>query len=103
MPLTAAWSRRPEVTRSGRWRLSLPLGDGEGRLGLGEAGGPDDHGLAVLNLDQGGHRVDVLAGIVEPDGVLGQDMVGEIGLGDGVTDLVPIRGGGALERVPQDE
>src|SRR5678816_3819673 len=101
MPLTAAWSRRPEVTLSCRRRLSLPLGDGEGRLGLGEAGGPDHHGLAVLDLDQRRHGVDVLAGIVEADGVLRQDMVGEIRLGDGVTDLVAIRRGSALERVPE--
>src|SRR5690242_4977550 len=83
-PLTTAWSRSPQVTPWPRRavRLTLPLGHGEDRLGLGVLGGADDDRLAVLHLDQGRGRVDALARVVEADRVLGQDVIGQVGLGD---------------------
>src|SRR6185503_16592998 len=64
-PLTAACRRSSLVMPlSG---LAVPLGNGEHRLGLGEARRADDHGLASLHLQQRGTGVDVLAGVVELD------------------------------------
>src|SRR5688572_25029167 len=75
-PLTTACRRRSKVSG-----LAVPLGDGEHRLGLGEAGGAHDDRLAVLDLEQSRGGVDVLAGVVELDRVLRQDVIGEVGLG----------------------
>src|SRR4029453_19092359 len=70
-PLTMACSRSPEVTLCPRRaaRLTLPLGDGEYRLGLGVLGGADHYRLAVLHLDEGGGGVDVFARFVEANGL----------------------------------
>src|SRR5437867_10338200 len=104
-PLTTACRRSPPLTPCPRRaaRLALPLGNGEYRLGLGVLGGADHHRLAVLHLDEGGGGVDVLARFVEADGLLGQDLVGEVRLGDGLAQLVPVHGARALEGVPEDE
>src|SRR6266508_496250 len=104
-PLTTACSRSPHVTPGPRRgaRLTLPLGHGEYRLGLGVLGGTDHHRLAVLHLDEGGRGVDVFARFVEADGVLGEDLVGEVRLGDGLPQLVPVHGARALEGVPEHE
>src|SRR6266511_4087885 len=84
-PLTTACSRSPHVTPGPRRgaRLTLPLGHGEYRLGLGVLGGTDHHRLAVLHL--------------------GEDLVGEARLGDGLPQLVPVHGARALEGVPEHE
>src|SRR5262245_1944742 len=123
-PLTTAWRSSPQVTsppgRVNRFarqraaqtgpagpfsaaRLALPLEDGEDRLRLGVLCGADHHRLAVLHLDQGRHGVDVLARLVEADRFLGQDLVGEVRLGDGVAQLVAIHGARALESVTEHE
>src|SRR5581483_7307000 len=80
-PLTTA-CRKSQVRR-----LALPLGDREHRLRLEEPGRPHHHRLAVLHLQQGGRRVHVLARLVEADRVLGQDVIGEVGLAEGVAHL----------------
>src|SRR5215510_8704860 len=100
-PLTTAWSRSPQVTPWPRRaaRLPLPLGHGEDRLGLGVLGGADDDRLTVLHLDQGRRRADALARFVETDRLLGQDVIGQVGPGDRVTQLVAVHRAGALERV----
>src|SRR5262249_55749305 len=104
-PLMTAWSRSPQVTPWPRRaaRLTLPLEDGEDRLGLGVFRGANDDRLAVLHLDQRRRRVDGLPRVVEADRLLGQDVVGEVGLGDGVTQLVAVHRAGALEGVLEDE
>src|SRR5215475_12980607 len=101
-PLTTAWRRSPLNARARRV-LSLPLGHGEHRLGLGVARGPHHGRLSVLHLQQRRHGVRVLAGVVEADGLLGEDVVGEIGLGDGVPHLVAIDRRRALQRILEDE
>src|SRR5215470_11507252 len=88
-PLTTACSRRsrstmgartcpPHLATPGRSRggphpggalLAVPLGDGEHRLGFGEASGAHHGGPAVLHLEQRGRGVHVLAGLVELDRV----------------------------------
>src|SRR5258705_1920703 len=99
-PLTPAWSSNSLVRSvSG---LAVPLGDGEHGLGLGEAGGADDHRLAVLDLQQRGRGVDVLARVVELDRVLRQGVVGEVRLGQRVADLVGVGRPRALQPVPDD-
>src|SRR5215831_9639805 len=83
-PLTTACRKRSVV------RLAVPLGDGEHGLRFGEARRADDHRLAPLHLQQRGRGVDVLAGVVELDRVLRQDVIGEVGLGQRVAQLVAI-------------
>src|SRR4029453_15318180 len=87
----------------GHQRLALPLGNGEDRLCLGVLGGADHHRLAVLHLDKGGGGVDVLARFVEANGLLGQDLVGEVRLGDGLAQLVPVHGADPLEGAPEQK
>src|SRR5512134_2484199 len=94
-PLTTAWRRRPAVTS---W-LALPLGHREDGLGLAVLRGADHDRPPVLHLDQRGAGVDVLAGLVEADGALGQDVVGEIALCQGIAHLVAVGGRRALEGV----
>src|SRR5262245_29724470 len=96
-PLTTACRRRPQVTSVRQYerrrfsprRLSLPLGHREDRLRLGVLRRPDDGWLAALDLDQGRGGVDVLAAVVELDRLLGQDVIGEVGLRDRVPHLFP--------------
>src|SRR4030095_5875754 len=101
-PLTTAWRRSPLNARARR-ALPLPLRHGEHRLGLGEAGRAHHRRAPVLHLQERGHRVRVLAGVVEADGVLGEDVVREIGLGDRVAPLVAVDRCRALQRILQDE
>src|SRR5215472_2740207 len=91
-PLTAACSRRSAVTSCGG--SAAPPRNGEDRLGLGEARGTDHDGLAGLHLQERRRRVHVLAGLVELDGVLRQDVIGEVRLRQRVAQLVTVRRAG---------
>src|SRR5262245_3743978 len=104
-PLTTAWRRSPPVTSAGRPPAPsrLPLGHREDGLGLRVLRGAHDRRPAVLHLDQGGRGVDVLAGVVEVDGALGQDVVGEVRPGERVADLLAVCRCRPLEGVLQHE
>src|SRR5689334_10985128 len=97
-PLITACRRRSAV-RSNSAVLAVPLGNGEHGLGLGEARGTDDHRLAVLHLQQRRRGVDVLAGVVELDRVLRQDVIGEVRLRERIPQLVAVGRARALQRV----
>ena len=88
----------PARGRSGAWAAAR-LGDGEDGLGLGELRRAHDHGLAALVLEQGGLGVGVLAGLVELDRPLRQDVVGEVGRGQRLAELRAVGVAGPLQRV----
>src|SRR5262249_39283450 len=91
--------RSPGGPHPGAAVLAVPLGDGKYRLGLGEARRAHHRGPAVLHLEQRGRGVDVLPGLVELDRVLGQDVVGQVRLGQRVAQLVPVGRARPLQRV----
>src|SRR5882762_3449834 len=100
-PYTPPSSRplMPACKKSSVVRLTVPLGDGEHRLGLGEARRAHDHRLAALDLEQRRRGVDVLAAVVELDRVLRQDVIAQVRPGQRLAELVAIGRARPLQRV----
>src|SRR6185503_20914397 len=94
--------RSRDGPRRSRGVLTVPLGNGEHGLALGEARRAHHDRLAALDLEQRGRGVDVLAGVVELDRVLRQDVIGDVRLGERVAQLVAVGRARPLQRVLDD-